>query len=680
MTRNLLLITFAIFCSIALSFQIFAQNNSVELSPNTGIASSPSGINEIWDLQLTFNLNDVTGAAGNAGAEFDGTYFYSTRWASNLIHKYDMSGNLVEQFSIPGVSGLRDLAFDGTYMYGGAAGNTIYQMDFTTKTLVGTISSPVAVRFIAYDEVNDAFWCGTWSDPPTLVSRTGQNLGTITTGLAGQYGAAYDNVTTGGPYLWMFDQGGGVCPGSLMIIQYNIESGTATGVQHDACTDLTDGIAGGLFSTTDFVAGTFSIGGIMQSNSGLDDTYFVYEVGQIGGATPISTVREDLNNDFIPDHLGETFTIQGIVISPNYQTANISYFVDDGTGGIDLFHAGSTNPVLNLGDEVSITGEVSQYNGLTEIIPASEADIQVISTGNPVPAPIVLTIGQYLSNGEAYESRLVGFMNLTKVGGTWPSGANGTIQMSDGTNTMDVFIDKDTDIDDNPEPSWPKDIIAIGSQFTTSTPPNDGYEVDPRYYATDFLPPFSLPVELTSFTANASLNSVVLNWNTASEINNHGFEIQRSAGNGFFTIGFVQGQGSNTQNHSYSYSDLNLTPGHYTYRLKQLDFQGTFTFSNEVSVDIYPITYSLEQNYPNPFNPTTIINFNLKVDSKVSLKIFNILGQEVTQLFNGSMTAGGHQVNFDASLLNSGVYFYRLEASGIDGSTFTAVKKMMLTK
>ncbi len=400
----------------------------------------------------------------------------------------------------------------------------------------------------------------------------------------------------------------------------------------------------------------------------------------IAQTTPISTVREDLNNDFIPDHLGETFTVQGIVISPNFQTNNISYFIDDGTGGIDIFHSGSTTPVLNLGDEISVTGEVSQYNGLTELIPPAESDIQVISTGNPVPAPILLTIAQYLSNGEQYESRLLGFMNLNKVGGSWPSGANGTIQMSDGSDTMDVYIDKDTDLDNNPEPTWPKDIIAIGSQYSTSTPPNDGYEVDPRYYATDFLPPFSLPVELTSFTVEANLNSVILNWSTASEINNHVFEIQRNSGNGYFTVGFVMGQGTTTMIHSYSYSDLNLAQGHYTYRLKQIDFQGSYTFSNEVSVDIYPVTYSLEQNYPNPFNPATIINFNLKIDSKVSLKVFNLLGQEVSQLFNGSMTAGSHQIKFDATVLNSGVYFYRLEASGIDGSTFSAVKKMMLTK
>lgn len=396
--------------------------------------------------------------------------------------------------------------------------------------------------------------------------------------------------------------------------------------------------------------------------------------------TPISVAREDLNNDYVPDHLGDTFTVQGVVISPNYQTVNISYFIDDGTGGIDVFHAGSTTPVLNLGDEVTVTGVISQFNGLTEIVPAAESDIVLVSTGNPVPSPIILTIGQYFADPEAYESRLIGFMNLSKAGGTWPSGANSTIQMTDGSDTMDVFIDKDTDIDDNPEPAWPKDIIAIGSQYSTSTPPNDGYEVDPRYYATDFLPPFSLPVELTSFTVKANLNSVLLNWNTASEINNSGFEVQRSTNNSFVTIGFIKGQGTTTQVHSYSFIEQNVVPGHYTYRLKQVDFQGSYTFSPEVSVDIYPANYSLEQNYPNPFNPSTVINFNLKVDSKVTLKIYNILGQQVSQLINSSITAGNHQINFNASKLNSGVYLYRLDASGIDGSTYSAVKKMMLTK
>jgi hypothetical protein len=684
MTRKLLFSFFALVFGLTfiVSQEINAQTSSTETSPYIGTVSPSHGINSMWDVELSFDVTAASGGAGNAGAEFDGTYFYTTRWASNLIHKYDMAGNLVEAFSIPGVSGLRDLAFDGTYMYGGAASTTIYQMDFTTKTLVGTISSPVSVRFIAYDEVNDAFWCGNWADNPTLVSRSGANLGSFVTGLAGQYGAAYDNVSDSGPFLWIFDQGAGA--GTPQIIyQFDIATGTATGVTHDVMTDVgagnTSAIAGGLFTTSDFVSQTFSIGGLLQ---GTPDMFFVYELVPIGGTTiTIAEAIEDLDGDFVPDRLGQTVNIEGVVFSPNYQTTNNSYYISDGTAGTDIFMYSPPLYAWDFGDMLQITGVVNQYNGMTEIIPADSTGWVFVSSGNPGPNPIVLTLAQYLANPELYEGSLVGFVSLSLVGGTWPAnGSSANLQFSDGNDTVTFRIDSDTDIDGQPEPTWPQDILGIGSQYDSSPPYDGGYQIFPRYYATDFLPPGTLPVELTSFTAKASLNSVLMNWNTASEINNHGFEIQRNNGSGFITIGFVQGQGTSTQSHSYSYVDQNLPVGHYTYRLKQMDFQGSYSFSSEVSVDINPVSYSLEQNYPNPFNPSTIINFNLKVDSKVTLKVFNILGQEVVQLLNGAITAGNHQISFNASQLNSGVYLYRLEATGIDGSTFSAVKKMMLTK
>lgn len=190
-----------------------------------------------------------------------------------------------------------------------------------------------------------------------------------------------------------------------------------------------------------------------------------------------------------------------------------------------------------------------------------------------------------------------------------------------------------------------------------------------------------IPVELTSFTAAANGNNVVLNWATATEKNNEGFEIQRNNGNGFVTIGFVKGNGTTTQPQNYSFVDKNVRPGSYSYRLKQIDFGGTSDYSKVVSVEVLnPNEFSLEQNYPNPFNPNTKINFNLAVDSKVSLKVFNVLGQEVTTLLNGNLAAGYHEINFKADGLNSGIYFYKLEATGIDGKSFSSVKKMILNK
>ncbi len=93
-----------------------------------------------------------------------------------------------------------------------------------------------------------------------------------------------------------------------------------------------------------------------------------------------------------------------------------------------------------------------------------------------------------------------------------------------------------------------------------------------------------------------------------------------------------------------------------------------------------PDVFALEQNYPNPFNPSTTINFSLAADSKVSLTVFDILGQEVANLINGNLAAGSHEINFNASNVNSGVYFYRIDATGVDGTNFTSVKKMILTK
>ncbi len=190
-----------------------------------------------------------------------------------------------------------------------------------------------------------------------------------------------------------------------------------------------------------------------------------------------------------------------------------------------------------------------------------------------------------------------------------------------------------------------------------------------------------IPVELTSFTADTRNNDVVLNWTTASEMNNQGFEVEKSINGVFQKIGYVAGHGTTTETQNYSYVDKNVGNGTHTYRLKQVDFDGTFTYSQEVFVDIaVPARFTLEQNYPNPFNPATKIEFGLAVDSKVNVKVFDILGQQIATLVDASMAAGFHSVDFDASGINSGVYFYTIEAVGNDGQKFSQTKKMMIMK
>lgn len=188
-----------------------------------------------------------------------------------------------------------------------------------------------------------------------------------------------------------------------------------------------------------------------------------------------------------------------------------------------------------------------------------------------------------------------------------------------------------------------------------------------------------LPVELVSFSASVSNNSVLLKWRTATEVNNLGFEIQRKSINQNWTkVGYVIGSGTSSLPKEYSFIDKNIPSGSYSYRLKQIDANGTVSYSGLVNVDLHqPNQFRLDQNYPNPFNPSTSINYQIAKNSMVTIKIYNTLGNEVANLVNEYQTAGSYNIHFSASdfELSSGTYFYELRAGD-----FVSVKKMLLLK
>jgi hypothetical protein len=392
----------------------------------------------------------------------------------------------------------------------------------------------------------------------------------------------------------------------------------------------------------------------------------------------IAEAMEDLNGDFIPDRLGDTVTVQGVVFTPRFHNVANQYFIDDGTAGINIYMPGPPTFNWNLGDKLQINGEVVQYFGLTEIIALDSSSWVLNSTGNPTPEPIVLSVAQYLTKTEAYEGLLMGFISLTMVDGTWPSPGNNTnIQVSDGIDTLKIRINRHTDIDDNPEPTWPRDIICVGNQYTTNIPPNDGYFLMPRFYS-DFLPAGTIPVELTSFIANVNNEgNVVLNWSTDTEVNNQMFEIERRSNDGqYATIGYVEGYGTTTEPQAYSYIDNAVEIGTYFYRLKQIDFSGQYEYSDEIEIEVNgPLTFRLEQNYPNPFNPSTLITYSVPENGFVKLSVYNLVGEEVSVLVKEEVDAGFYEVEFNAVNLPSGIYFYRLQTPN-----FTQTKKMILLK
>ena len=190
-----------------------------------------------------------------------------------------------------------------------------------------------------------------------------------------------------------------------------------------------------------------------------------------------------------------------------------------------------------------------------------------------------------------------------------------------------------------------------------------------------------LPVELVSFTATANGMNTNLHWSTATEINNSGFEIQRRQTSDWSKVGFVAGAGTSNAPRNYSYTDSKLSAGSYAYRLKQIDNNGAFTYGStvEVAISSAPAAFALSQNYPNPFNPSTVISYSLEKAGMVSLRVYNMLGQEVATLVNGPQEAGIYAVSFNTSKgtlgLSSGVYVYRLEAG-----SFISTKKLVLMK
>ena len=191
----------------------------------------------------------------------------------------------------------------------------------------------------------------------------------------------------------------------------------------------------------------------------------------------------------------------------------------------------------------------------------------------------------------------------------------------------------------------------------------------------------SIPVELTSLTASTEQNEVVLNWSTATETNNRGFSIERkTSAAAWQEVGFANGAGTSSEPANYSFVDKELNAGKYTYRLKQIDYAGSYEYSGEVEVEVtIPAVYSLTQNYPNPFNPATIIQYSVPEKSQVTISVYTSLGQLVKTIVSETAETGYHQVKFDASELTSGTYIYQFIAKSSSGSYIDS-KKMLFVK
>ncbi|MFZ1290774.1 MAG: T9SS type A sorting domain-containing protein [Melioribacteraceae bacterium] len=288
-------------------------------------------------------------------------------------------------------------------------------------------------------------------------------------------------------------------------------------------------------------------------------------------------------------------------------------------------------------------------------------------------------------------STILGVTDLTSTASFF--NGDDAIVLKKGTTILDVIGQVGTD----PGTEWGTGLTSTADNtlrrkvgtITGDTNPSDAFDPSIEWdgFAQDTFGGLGdaspLPVELTTFEVGLNKNSAELVWETATEVNNYGFEVERkklevnSKNTEWEKIGFVEGHGNSNAPKYYKFEDKTLSSaGKYLYRLKQIDIDGTFEYSEEVELNFgSPEEFSLNQNYPNPFNPTTKIQFTIPTDSKVRLSIFNVLGEQVAELMNNTLSAGIHSVEFNASKLNSGIYFYKIEAGN-----FVQIRKMMFTK
>ena len=225
-----------------------------------------------------------------------------------------------------------------------------------------------------------------------------------------------------------------------------------------------------------------------------------------------------------------------------------------------------------------------------------------------------------------------------------------------------IVYDTGTTIEVTPGADICADVVTIQGTYTGSGTLCEG----------------PLPVELTLFTATLMKNEIDLFWETETEVGNYGFEVERKINeNEWSVLTFIKGNGNSNSPKKYNYIDKDLFAGGsiFQYRLKQIDTDGTFNYSDVVEVEVIPDQYELSQNYPNPFNPSTKISWQSPVASHQTLKVYDVLGNEVATLVNEEKPAGSYEVEFDASSLASGIYFYRLQSG-----SFNQTKKMILMK
>ncbi|MCD6068949.1 MAG: hypothetical protein K0S33_3775 [Bacteroidetes bacterium] len=648
-----------------------AQQNAklVTVNPSTADAAAstytakqigtPNQTQALFDIQFNYNATDTTGRTGMAGVAFTGTEFWVSRWQSDTIFTFSPGGAVTDTFTIPGITGIRCFTWDGTNIYAGLNTNSIRIINPVTKMQTGTINAAAAavtgVRHMTYDSTANSgaggFWIGNFGTNIVLISMTGAVLQTIpaaTHGLTAMYGSAIDHWTAGGPYLWVFDQGGA---SQSRLVRLQLPSGTPTGLTHDVMADvgvqrgLTSGLAGGLFITNGLGA-TRTIVGLIQGTP--DNLLFGYELNdfvqpavdaQLDSLTP--------NSPYILrpiTHFSSPLNWNGVISNQGTATLTATDFVVNVMSGASTVYTNTTtvnnlttlstaNPTTSAAFTPSATGNFTVKAYASVVAP----QVDLVHSNDTIDYNFGVT-DTVFAREDGISSGSLGIGN----------GSGGTLGQTFTTSTADQ-------------------ITSVTMQFTAPTAGDSMRATIHSFGATPGAVLASTPYY--KFVPADTLGMVLTLPLT-------GGPLPIAAGTYFVGVNEV------ASNVTLATTDFNFRPNSSWVIFganpwtpaENFGFSKTFLLRMNVAGEPVGLkTNAFESQdlltYPNP--ASTHITVELEKNTN-SVSILNVLGEEV---YNTAVNATAKKLSVDLTAFPSGIYFVKATANGKVRSSKIVVSK-----
>lgn len=699
---------FATACFLAAGMYAQQNNscNNCEVAPLAGKGTSQS-MKALWDIQFDHAAGKLP---GRAGAYWTGTEFWISRWSNDSLFTVDVNGNVTSSFKIAPITGVRGITGDGTSLFLATATTTVYQVNPVTKTIVGTITMPVAARSITYNQALNSgaggFYISNFGAAITVVTKTGSLISSIpqgTHGLSGVYGLAFDNISTGGPYLWAYNQGGN----GGDIVQLNLPTGTQTGLIHDATVDF-DGLAGDIFIATNIVPGKNTIGGLAQGAS-----LFGYELSD-----PFNNDAQ-MNALDIPEYALNPSAVQikGTVKNKGLNTI---------TAMTIKWNDGTNTYTQNLGS-LNITAW-SSYN-------FTHSTNLNINSGNPVTVKVWVELAgdQDNSNDTLYATVTgVPFVPQKRVfgeeaTGTWcswcPRGDCFMNQMANDYPSTWVGAAVHNN-DPMVVSAWDQAMGAYISGYPGGTVDRVNTNVDPSDFPAEYnvlinkIPPVAVDIKNVSYnsqtkvvtftvegdfvvalTGNYRINAVITEDGVTGTTNGYNQANSYSGGNYGPMCGYenkpnpvpaaqmvynhvgralLDGFGGSAlpgsipigvQSKTYSYTvpnGVNVNNIH----LVGMILNGSNGRVLNVKSSSVPTSIKEDVNaqfdvnlYPNPAQDNLAVTFFLPQNAQASVEIYNVLGAVVKTQSLGALSHGNHRAEFNVGDLQNGLYFVNLKVN-----------------